>query len=387
MKSQLASLELVRVTKELKESLINGKINQIYVDFDRVEGTKKELLFEIYANGKQLLRVMLPSFIFLASVKPETPQKPEGYCLYLRKYLKNARIKDIEQIGTERILKFTVEARDITKEEFVPVVYFIYFELFSKGNMIFTNDQNMILSPLEIQEWAERKIRPKEMYHLPQQEHNVLKMGEKDFQKAIEMTEKDSVVTTLALDFGLGGLYAEEVCLRAEIPKETKKPTKAEAIQLYNAFKNLMEEIISGTAIIVKQEDKIVDVFPCALRKNKERAEHVESFTKGLDLLLLPTLHAKSHPVAQAKKASIVEKLKTMIKSQEKQIVQCQEDYGKNQEIGEKIYESYQLLDDVFKQLQDARKIKSWDEMKKAIKGHKVVKQINEKNQEVVVEV
>ena len=386
MKSQLASLELVRVTKELKDTLINGKINQIYVDFDRAEGTKKELLFEIYAKGKQMLRIILPSFIFLASVKPETPQKPDGYCLYLRKYLKNARIKDIEQIGTERILKFTVEARDLTKEEFVPVTYFIYFELFSKGNMILTNEQNIILSPLEVQEWSERKIRPKEKYSLPQQEHNVLKMGEKDFQKAMEMSEKESVVTALALDFGLGGLYAEEVCLRAEIPKETKKPTKAEAAQLYQAFKSLVENISSGAALILKQNDKVVDVFPCALKRNKESGEQTESFTRGLDLLLLPTLHAKSHPVVQAKKASIVEKLKTMIKSQEKQIIQSQEDYKKNQEIGEKIYEHYQLLSEVFKQLQDAKKIKSWDEMKKAIKGHKVVKQINEKNQEVVVE-
>jgi predicted ribosome quality control (RQC) complex YloA/Tae2 family protein len=386
MKTQLTSLELVRVTKELKELLINGKINQVYVDFDRAEGTKKELLFEIYAKGKQLLRIILPSFIFLASIKPETPQKPDGYCLYLRKYLKNARIKDIEQIGTERILKFTVEARDITKEDFVPITYFIYFELFSKGNMILTNEQNIILSPLEVQEWSERKIRPKETYHLPQQEHNVLKMGEKDFQKAMEMSEKDSVVTTLALDFGLGGIYAEEVCLRAEIPKETKKPTKKAAAQLYNAFKDLVNDICSGAAIIIKQNDQITDVFPCALRKNKEQGEEVESFTRGLDLLLLPTVQERSHPVTQAKKATIVDKLKTMIKSQEKQIVQCREEYMKNQELGEKIYTHYQLLDDIFKQLQDARKIKSWDEMKKAIKGHKVVKQINEKNQEVVVE-
>ena len=43
MKKELASIELLRVVKELNETLINGKINKIYVDLDRVNDTKKEL--------------------------------------------------------------------------------------------------------------------------------------------------------------------------------------------------------------------------------------------------------------------------------------------------------------------------------------------------------
>ena len=163
---QLASIELIRVVKELKERIINGKINQIYVDFDRTDGTKKELLFELYVSnrGKEILRIILPNAIFLATAKPTMPQKPDGYCLYLRKYLKNTRIKDIEQVGAERIVKFTVETRDLTKKEYTPVTYFIYIELFSKGNFIVANEQNIILSPLEVQEWSERSIKPKEHY-------------------------------------------------------------------------------------------------------------------------------------------------------------------------------------------------------------------------------
>lgn len=392
---QLASVELTRVVKELKERLLDGKINQIYVDFDRVNNTKKELLFEIYVSnkGRQLLRIILPSLIFLAQCKPEMPIKPEGYCLYLRKWLKNARVKDIEQLAGERIIKITVEARDVTKKEPIPVLYFLIIELFSKGNLILADAQNIILSPLEIQEWSERKIKAKEPYTFPCHPYSLFSSSQEEFGTAIEncMKEKDSLVTALALDFGLGGLYAEELCLRAKIPKETKKLSSEEIKRLFWASQKLKEEIEENKIFIVKQNNDLIDIVPCTIQKytaSQYTLEIVSSFLDALDSCFGPvSVSPLKITVEKSKQTKAQEKLQTMIKSQEKQIQNCQEDYEKNQNIGKKIYEQYVLLEDIFKQLAEARKTKSWEEIKKAVKNHKIIKQINEKNQEIMVEI
>jgi len=378
---QLASIELIRVVKELKKLLLNGKINKIYVDFDRINQTKKELFFEIFVSGKgkQMLRIILPNAILITSIKPEMPSTPDGYCSYLRKYLHNARIRDIEQIGSERIIKLTLDALDRVKKS--PIIYFIYIELFSKGNFIFTDEKNMILSPLEVQDWSERKIRPKEKYTYPNIEYNPFKLGEKDFAKAVEGSEKDTIVTKLALDFGLGGFYAEELCARADISKDLKKLTKKQCNELHEEFQLLIKDIENNPAQIIKKENKITNVIPCHSKKHKN-SEEMQSFLEALDKMFVPNIKIKEGVTKKHDKA--VQKVVTMIKSQEKQIKQCEETTIKNQKIGGAIYENYQTIEQILKQLNEARKTKSWKEIKKY--KSKIIKQINENNKEIIIE-
>ncbi|MFA6889101.1 MAG: NFACT family protein [Candidatus Woesearchaeota archaeon] len=380
MKQQLAGIELLRVVKEL-QVLKGGKINQIYVDRE-----KKEMLFEIYVSnqGRQLLRIIFPSFIFLASVKPESPTKPDGYCLYLRKYLKNSRVLNIEQMGAERILCITVEAHDITKTEYVPVIYKMYIELFSKGNFIFTNEQDMILSPLEIQEWSGRFIKAKEQYIYPRQEYNVFKMSEKDFEKALKQSDKDTLVTTLAVNFGLGGTYAEEICERAGVQKNIKPAEEGKKV--YAGFQNMLHDIQNGTAVIVLNNTVQEDVFPCSLKKYPLTHPYI-SFMEALDYYFSPLVMQKEKKEQISKQDKIKVKLMTMIASQEKQIVVCQKEYERNQELGEKIYHNYQVIDEIFKKFEEARRTKSWDEIKKSIKNSKYIKGINEKDKEITIDI
>ena len=58
-----------------------------------------------------------------------------------------------------------------------------------------------------------------------------------------------------------------------------------------------------------------------------------------------------------------------------------------NQRKGELLYENYQVVKDILDELNIAKKKYSWKEIKEKLKGHKLVKQINEKDQEVVIEI
>jgi len=146
VKTQLSSLEIAALTKEF-QILINAKIDQIY------QPDKKEFLISVHIprKGKQFIKIQLPSFIYLTPNKTEMPP-PTEFCLTLRRYLNNSIIKKIRQINAERIIEIELEKEDKFK---------LIIELFSKGNLLLTNQQNQILALLEKQRWGERELKLK----------------------------------------------------------------------------------------------------------------------------------------------------------------------------------------------------------------------------------
>ncbi len=381
---QFASLEVARAVKELNEGIVGSKINKIYVDYT---DKKKDLFFELHVSnkGKQMMHVILPNMVVLTQTKPEMPTTPGGYCMYLRKYLTNSQIKAVEQVGAERIIKITIDGRDRTKTEPTPVTYYFYFELFSKGNAILTNEQNIILSPLEVQRWSERTVKPRELYVHPQLEYNIYKMHEEDFAKAVELSKKDTMVTMLALDCGLGGMYGEEICARANISPCTSKATKEQAKMIYRAWKTLLIEVLNCQAYVIAGE-VVLDIVPCQLQiYTKNKKIEYASFFEAINSISTPQIIKKE--AASTKQEKSVNKIKTMIKSQQKQIELCEEVTKKNQRIGEVIYEHFQQIQQILVEINTLHNTHSWSDIKSKYKNNKIVKQINEKNSEVIIDI
>ena len=98
------------VTENLKQELYQGRINKVYAI------SNYELLFNIRSNreNKKLLISCHPMYarIQLTNLKYDTPANPKQFVMLLRKYLEGSHIAQIEQIGLERILKFTIYSRN-----------------------------------------------------------------------------------------------------------------------------------------------------------------------------------------------------------------------------------------------------------------------------------
>ena len=103
---KFSSLDLYFLLKELDLEL--SKVDQIY------QKDKEELLLQLHktGHGKQLLRIHLPGLIYLSKYKGIQPETPPGFCTFLRKKLKQARLIKIEQYGFERILDFTFSTKE-----------------------------------------------------------------------------------------------------------------------------------------------------------------------------------------------------------------------------------------------------------------------------------
>ena len=92
----------------------------------------------------------------------EKNEKPNGFTNKLRKHLKNLLIKNIEQIGAERVCKITIAGVDIENKKFT---FYLFVELYAKGNIVFTDSDLRILTLLRPHVYNETaKCLPNEIY-------------------------------------------------------------------------------------------------------------------------------------------------------------------------------------------------------------------------------
>ncbi len=101
---------LHHLTKELKEQLLNGRIQKVSQPFD------KELILTIRQNRQnyKLLLSAHPVFGRIQTTKVEfqNPQTPNTFTMIMRKYLQGASIESIEQVENDRILEISVSNKN-----------------------------------------------------------------------------------------------------------------------------------------------------------------------------------------------------------------------------------------------------------------------------------
>ena len=101
MEYNLSSLDIHFLIPELK-SLIGAKIEKI---FQTKEDFNILFALHISGEGKKFLYTSIPDVICITDFKPDFPDLPPSFCSSLRRKITNAKIKEINQINFERIIK------------------------------------------------------------------------------------------------------------------------------------------------------------------------------------------------------------------------------------------------------------------------------------------
>ncbi|MFD1705825.1 NFACT family protein [Siminovitchia sediminis] len=124
------------MTKELKDQLLNGRINKIQQPF------KNEILMTIRANGKnhKLLLSAHPSYsrVQLTQETYSSPEEPPMFCMMLRKHADRAIIQDIYQPGLDRMIIFQLKGRDELGDESIKL---LIVEIMGRHSNIILADQ------------------------------------------------------------------------------------------------------------------------------------------------------------------------------------------------------------------------------------------------------
>ena len=369
MKDQISSYELACMVKEL-QVLKDARMDKIYQK-------DKEFLFQIHvtSKGKHMLRVVIPNYLYLTDYKGDFPTTPPGLCVFLRKKLKNARLREIEQLDFERILRLKFSTKD--------AIFYLFLEFIPPGNLVVCDENLKILSAKENKRWKDRTIRGGVEYTYPKQKYNFFKLTKSELKEALENTKSTSIVKALAVELSLGGIYAEEVCALAKINKDKSlvdKDVDENTIdRLFKAIKELQKLPLCSNKIGK-------EMFPISL-KTRDGGEESKTFNELFNNAFTKKAIAKQKDVAQGKYETDLKKIDNMVKAQEATLVKMGKQSSDSQAVGEKIYENYQFLKEFLDEFNSIRKKHTWDDIKKKLKGHKLVKEINEKKKEIIIEI
>ena len=227
MKKEMSAFDVRAIVTELS-SLEGAHMDKIH------HWGAGSVLFRINVagEGKKELFFEDKKWLYCPSKKPATPTMPTTFASYLRKYIDNARIGKVRQIGFDRVVEM-----ELTKSD---GDYKLVFEMFGGGNVLLLKD-GIIQNCLVQKTYRDRKTRPGEQYVMPKSRFDPTQSSEEDFLASFRSSDADSV-RTLATAVNLGGQYAEEVCTRVGIPKSTpaKDVDDAAVARMYEAMEDIV---------------------------------------------------------------------------------------------------------------------------------------------------
>ncbi len=370
MKGNITALDLHHLLEDL-EVLYNSRVDKIY------QPQKKELLFQLYSRdfGKKILRINVPKYIFMTEFKQDQPLKPSGFCQFLRKRLDRSILLKINQFEFERVIELVFQA----KEE----KYRLICELFSTGNVVLCKDDYEIVFPLESQEWSQRIVKAGEIYDYPHKEFNFKNLTFEKLEETINDSDRD-LVRTLAIDLGLGGTYAEELCSRAGIEKNKNELSNEEIRTLFTKSRELLEE---DKPTVYYEEEKVFAISPIKLSKLEMKEEDYDTLNNAFNVLLTKRFLKKQKKERLSDHQDKIDKLKKVIEEQKKQLLDLKNSIDENTRKGEVIYENYSKINGLLQRINEMEKKTEWEEIKKELSKDPAVKSVNLKQKEINIKI
>jgi predicted ribosome quality control (RQC) complex YloA/Tae2 family protein len=251
MKTSVSSFDL-RVLVAEWQGLLGGHVDKIYQQEDEVI-----IRINVPERGKVELFSKAGRWLCIHEIENK-PESPPPFAQTLRRLLDNARLVAIEQHGFDRIAVFRVERG--------PDRFEVIFEVFGKGNLILVRD-GTIVAVLFPQKFKDRAIQVGETYVYPTAGIDPLELDRGNLARALKAA-KGQLVRVLATAFNLGGTYAEELCLRADVDKETriKDLQEGQIDSLYTALNNLAVAIDQERRpAVILQKGRAIDATPIEL--------------------------------------------------------------------------------------------------------------------------
>lgn len=137
------------LVQELKDKLVGKRINKI------VQPNMLDIVFQFKSNGNQEQLLISSSLdmprIYLTNEKVTSLDIPKNFCVMLRKYIARGFIKNIFQVGNDRIIMFDIESYSELGDL---LNYKLVFELMGRNsNLLLIDNNNYIIDAI-------RKIPP-----------------------------------------------------------------------------------------------------------------------------------------------------------------------------------------------------------------------------------
>jgi len=347
-KKDFTSFDIAAAAKELQPTVANSRVNNIY------QFGEKTLIFKLHKTDRPPIRLVIEAGrrLHLTTYAEESPTEPPPFCMTIRKYLRDSWLRSTTQYEFERIVTLSFE----TKTGMLNLVV----ELFGDGNMILTNEKGTIIQAMHFKHMRDRDIqRNQTLVYPPAIGKNPFRVTLPELDEGLREADTVEVVRMLARFLGVGGVYSEELLLRANVDKTKKCNTLTEEdiSALFGALQSLLSAAVVAKfepSIILDTQSGFVDAVPFRLERYEGyNAQAYPTFNAALDEFYLRVTAAEraASTIEVDKLKQETARLKRIVADQEKSIVEDEKKTERDKQIGDTIYAHFQELQTFQEQL------------------------------------
>ncbi len=371
MKTQLSSLDIYFLAKELSARLTGARVDKVYQTGERellialragkagavgeessaagagsaAEESENESEKKAPNQPGKLDLVIDPNYLCITKFEKEVPKKPGAFAMLLRKAANGGVVSSVAQHRFDRIVEMRLEGRG----RFI-------FEFFSRGNVIFADEEGVIVAVLEGQEWKDRTLKVGIPYKYPPETADVPAMSQSDF--SVAMAEKREIVKILASRVGLGGTYANELITRAGIrPEEFADRARSE-----NAYAELRRMLESQTKASIVSRERPEDVVPFEMVSYQSlRKDYKDSFNEAVDEYFTRVRAEEDQGEATSDYEDEIGSLEGRLERQKGALGAMDSEYLESKAIGDAIYARFSEVRGILDGIKRAKKEgKNW---------------------------
>ena len=314
------------LTQELCEKLINGRIDKIH------QPEKDEITINIRTLTDSYKLVLSASSahprVHFTNVSKKNPITAPMFCMLLRKHLGSGKITAIEQVGFERIIKFSIESYDELGDL---TTKYLFAEIMGRhSNIILTNCDMKIIDCIKHIDFtisSVRQLLPGLEYVSPPPQDktdliNIEETVQIDFSMPVQTVDK-AILSSIA---GISPLTAREIVYRAfgrtdiknaELTDSGRNKILYEVVRLAKAVQSYNFE---PCMIINASSGKLMDFSSTPVKQYESMAE-IRYFDSVSELLDSFYKTRDMHERMRQKSADLVKLLSNNIERVSKKLV------------------------------------------------------------------
>jgi predicted ribosome quality control (RQC) complex YloA/Tae2 family protein len=362
----------------MKKEMSSFDVRSIATELSALEGAHMDKIFQwgagnvlfrinVQGEGKKDLFFKDKKWLYSPANKPETPIQPTSFATYLRKYIDNARIGKVRQIGFDRVVEMELLKADSE--------YKLIFEIFGGGNVLLVKD-GIIDTCLIQKTMRDRKVRPKEEYIWPQPRFNPTESSEEEFKAAFKESEADCV-RTLATAVNLGGQYAEEVCKRSGADKNMPAADVPDDMlsKMFSEMRDIVNHVIDVPETTAYLKDgKIEDFAPIRMESHDDlESQPYPTMSSVIDAFVQQMADEEEEAYVDPE----VEKLNRRIAKQEETVDEYKMRCEELKKKAEALYTDYQKVSQLLEVLNEQSKKLTWEKLEEGAMKIPYVKSID----------
>ncbi|MDR0334829.1 MAG: NFACT family protein, partial [Methanomassiliicoccaceae archaeon] len=312
----------------------------------------------VQGQGKKELFFGDKKWLYMPEERPDTPTTPTSFASFLRKYVDNARVGKTTQVGFDRIVIVELFKAEGT--------YNLIFEMFGGGNVLLVLD-GKIVNCLIHKARRDRVTRPGEDYVMPRSRFDPTAGTFECFRQIISSSATD-LVRALAMDANLGGQYAEEICKRTGIQKNTKPAelNDDDVKNIHAAMSGIVSAALSSTnAIMYRNGDDVVEIAPAELHiYDGYDKETFDSMSAAIASMISSVEESEEDGYVDPE----VEKLQRRVDRQRETIDEYRNEAAELKARADSIYTNYQKVNELLDVLSVQSKKLTWDKLREGAK-------------------